>query len=96
MSSKKNWERGFRLHPEILQWYFPQVVTAVATFHAGKSALWIAYKNGNFIFVHYMKAYRGVELHFYSFLTYGFPAREWWVSPTGCLTPEICPPIPIV
>jgi hypothetical protein len=33
-------------------------------------------KNGNFIFVHDMKAYRGVELHLYSFLTYGFQAGE--------------------
>jgi len=33
-------------------------------------------KNGNFIFVHYMKTYREVELHFYSFLTYGFQAGE--------------------
>ena len=45
-------------------------------------------KNGNFIFVHYMKTYREVELHFYSFLTYGFQAGEWWVSPTGRLTPR--------
>ena len=38
--------------------------------------------------MHAMKACRGVELQLYSFLTYRFQAGEWWVSPTGRLTPQ--------